>query len=197
MSLIWKRRQIGSKVFGVAHCFSIEETDSTKKMFRKVQQHVEKMVEMFKRSKFFLSVAQKMSYDEGFTFNESNIVSYLAELEEYISSLITYTAFKRDDPNAAISAIPLEKLNQKDFNRKDLAVRILVDFTIPLQIDAPVAYELNQDNALPSEGGSISGNQEIISSKQLYKQFMKLVEGKGIHFVTQAQAKQQQNAIFK
>jgi hypothetical protein len=80
------------------------------------------MVDMFKRSRFFLSVAQKMSYDEGFTFNESNIVQYLAELEEYISSLITYTAFKKDDPNAAISAIPLEKLNQKDFQRKDLAV---------------------------------------------------------------------------
>lgn len=77
---------------------------------------------MFKRSRFFLSVAQKMNYDEGFTFNEGNIVSYLAELEEYISSLITYSAFKRDDPNAAISAIPLEKLNQKDFNRKDLSV---------------------------------------------------------------------------
>ncbi len=56
-----------------------------------------------------------MNYDEGFFFNESNIISYLAEVEEYISSLITYSAFKRDDPNAAISAIPLEKLNQKDF----------------------------------------------------------------------------------
>lgn len=78
---------------------------------------------MFKRSKFFLSVAQKMNYDEGFTFNESNIVFYLAELEEYISSLITYSAFKRDDPNAAISAIPLEKLNQKEFARNNLAVR--------------------------------------------------------------------------
>ena len=73
------------------------------------------MVEKFKRSKFFLSVAQKMSYDEGFAFNESNIVLYLAELEEYITSLITYNAFKRDDPNAAVSAIPLEKLNPKDF----------------------------------------------------------------------------------
>ena len=77
---------------------------------------------MFKRSRFFLAVAQKMSYEEGFVFNESNIVAYLAELEEYVSSLITYSAFKRDDPNAAISAIPLEKLNQKEFIRKDLAV---------------------------------------------------------------------------
>ncbi len=52
-----------------------------------------------------------MSYNEGFVFNESNIVAYLAELEEYISSLITYAAFRREDPNAAISAIPFEKLN--------------------------------------------------------------------------------------
>lgn len=51
-----------------------------------------------------------MSYEEGFVFNESNIVNYLAELEEYISSLIIYSSIKRDDPNAAISAIPLEKL---------------------------------------------------------------------------------------
>lgn len=91
-------------------------------MFRKVQQHVEKMVEMFKRSKFYLSVATKMNYDEGFIFSESNIVSFLAELEEYICSLITYTAFKRDDPQAATSAIPLEKMFTKDFNRKDLSV---------------------------------------------------------------------------
>jgi hypothetical protein len=91
------------------------ETEAARRMFRKVQQHVEMMVEMFKRSKFYLSVATKMNYDEGFIFSESNIVSFLAELEEYICSLITYTAFKRDDPQAAISAIPLEKLIPKDF----------------------------------------------------------------------------------
>ena len=48
------------------------------------------MVEMFKRSRFFLAVAQKMNYDEGYAFTENTIVNYLAELEEYISSLITY-----------------------------------------------------------------------------------------------------------
>jgi hypothetical protein len=52
-----------------------------------------------------------MTYDENTIFNENNIIMYLAELEEYISSLITYVAFKRDDPNAAISSVPLEKLN--------------------------------------------------------------------------------------
>ncbi len=56
-----------------------------------------------------------------------------------------------------------------------------------IQIDAPVAYELNQDSALP--GGD---ELEIINSKQLYSQFMRLVDQKNINFVTQAQAKQQQ-----
>jgi hypothetical protein len=52
-----------------------------------------------------------MPYDDHTLFNENNIILYLAELEEYISSLITYVAFKRDDPNAAISSVPLERLN--------------------------------------------------------------------------------------
>jgi len=124
------------------------------------------MVEAFKKSKFFLSVANKMSYDEGFVFSENNIIGYLAELEEYIGSLITYVAFKRDEPNAAISTIPLEHLKQKDFNKKEMAIEV------------PVTYEINQDHALPGE------TEEIISSKQLYKQFMRLVDGKNINFVT-------------
>lgn len=83
------------------------EAEATKKMFRQIQEHVQIMVELFKRSKFYLSVAAKMSYDDGIVFTENNIVAYLAELEEHICSLVTYSAFKKDDPNAAISAIPL------------------------------------------------------------------------------------------
>lgn len=78
-------------------CFSLNEAENTKKMFRKVQNSVAVMVDMFKKSKFFLCVAQKMNYQDGIIFTENNIVSYLAELEEYISSLITYTAFKKDE----------------------------------------------------------------------------------------------------
>ena len=102
-----KSKSTATEVIAV---FSLAESESVKRTFRKIQQNVEMMVEMFKRSRFYLSVATKMNYDEGFIFTENNIVQYLAELEEYICSLITYTAFKRDDPQAAISAIPLEKL---------------------------------------------------------------------------------------
>lgn len=52
-----------------------------------------------------------MQHDENTIFNEQNIIQYLSELEEYISSLITFVALKRDDPNAAMSSVLLEKLN--------------------------------------------------------------------------------------
>lgn len=130
------------------------------------------MVEMFKRAKFTLSVATKMRYDENFQFTENNIVSFLAELEEYICSLITYTAFKRDDINAAISAIPLERLINKDFNKKEIAVSLpyfLTNFKIDLPhsfpqpgIDIVDTQFLGQDGALPAE------DTEITNGKQLY-----------------------------
>lgn len=52
------------------------------------------MVEYFKKSHFFLSVASNMQYDEDTVFNEANVTLYLAELEEYISLFITYLAYK-------------------------------------------------------------------------------------------------------
>jgi len=117
---------------------------------------------MFKMSKFFLCVAQKMNYQDGIIFTENNIVSYLAELEEYISSLITYTAFKRDEPNAAISSIPLDKLEIKEFNKKN----ITVDVPIGVAIDLP-------DNQVGYTEGTAGedGIYNVINARELYKKF--------------------------
>ena len=101
-----------------------------KNELKTIQKNVEKMVSQFKKSKFFLAVASKMSYEEGTVFTENNVVSYLAELEEYISSLITYVAFKREEPHAAISAIPLEKLSIKDYNKKEVNIDAPADYVI-------------------------------------------------------------------
>ena len=78
------------------------------------------MCERFSQSRFTLAVAQKNEFDEGFSFTENNIVGYLAELEEFVGSLVTYTMHKRDDPNAAIAAIPLDKLLKKEHDLKPL-----------------------------------------------------------------------------
>ena len=80
------------------------------------------MIREFQKTKFFLSVAPKQFYEAGFTFNESNIIQYLAELEEYVAILITYLATKRDDPIAPFALVPLDKLDLKNHNKKDLAV---------------------------------------------------------------------------
>ena len=44
-------------------------------------------------------------------------MQYLAEVEEYISSLITYNAFKDQREDAAITYIPLDKLEAKDWKK--------------------------------------------------------------------------------
>jgi hypothetical protein len=88
--------------------------------FNAMQRSVTRMIKLFKKSKFYLSVANSMTYDETTQFNETNVINYLAELEEYISSLITYVAFKREDPNAAISSVPLERLPQKEFGKREI-----------------------------------------------------------------------------
>jgi len=51
------------------------------------------MVEMFQKSHFQSSVASSQSYDKDTQFNEGNIVTYLAELEEYVSNFITMVAY--------------------------------------------------------------------------------------------------------
>lgn len=60
----------------------------------KIKDNVSSMVDLFKSSQFFLSVASSMQYDEDTQFKENNVTFYLAELEEYISLLITYIAYK-------------------------------------------------------------------------------------------------------
>ncbi len=135
------------------------------------------MVSLFKKSRFALSVASDMIYDENTNFNENNVIPYLAELEEYISALITFAAYKRDDPNAAISSVPLEKMPQKEFNKKEIA------------IDAPVDTE--RDVSVMAARTDV-GDEEadmIMDSKQLYMKFLDMVGKKQLNIVHQSQAK--------
>ena len=145
--------------------------------FSHLQSKVLRMVNLFKKSRFMLSVASHMSYDDNTQFNENNVIPYLAELEEYISSLITYVAYKRDDPNAAISSVPLEKLPQKEFNKREIA------------IDAPVDTE--RDQSMMAARTDAGGDDEdmIVDSKQLYMKFLDMVGKKQINIVHQSQAK--------
>jgi len=69
------------------------ECDDVIEEFGEMQGLVQEMVKSFKEAHFTARVAESMQYDEHTSFNENNVTIYLAELEEYISSLITYAAF--------------------------------------------------------------------------------------------------------
>ena len=78
-----------------------------------IRDYARSMTEAFRKSQFHLIVAQKMEYDSDTQFQENNTTQYLAELEEYIAMLITYTAYSQDMPDAAVSALSLEKMIPK------------------------------------------------------------------------------------
>ena len=94
-----------------------QQIRSVEEQMAQIKDHVSTMVSLFKQSQFFLSVAQHMQYDEETTFNENNVTMYLAELEEYISLLITFMAYRQDDPEAATSSLSLEKMAIKEFDK--------------------------------------------------------------------------------
>ena len=77
-----------------------------------------------------------MSYDEHTVFTESNITMYLSELEEYIASLIAYTAHKKGDPNASVASVPFGALNMKDWHAREMAIDPAFDITVHTAADA-------------------------------------------------------------
>ncbi len=81
-----------------------------------IKDSVKSTVEKFRtaNSIFPLMVAKHMQYDSDTQFNEQNVTLYLAELEEYSSMLITYLAYKNEMPDAAVSALSLEAMVEKD-----------------------------------------------------------------------------------
>lgn len=119
-----------------------------------IKNYVQNMVDNFKKSHFFLSVAQNAQYDEDTQFNENNVISYLAELEEYISLFITYLAYKQENPDAAISSLSLEKMAIKEFDKDKL------------NIDAPNSNDIGMMN------DDMETEDEVtVDPRQLYKRF--------------------------
>ena len=92
----------------------------------KIKDFVKSTVEKFRsaNSIFPLMVAKHMQYDNDTQFNEQNVTLYLAELEEYSSMLITYLAYKNEMPDAAVSALSLDHMVEKDKDAGPLHVSL-------------------------------------------------------------------------
>jgi coiled-coil domain-containing protein 63/114 len=94
-----------------------------------IKDFVQGAVEKFREANttFPLMVAKHMHYEPETQFNEQNVTMYLAELEEYSSMLITYLAYKNEMPDAAVSALSLDQMVEKDKEAGPLHVRSLPD----------------------------------------------------------------------
>lgn len=99
-----------------------------------------------------------MQYDESVQFNENNITLYLSELEEYFATLIAYQAGQKGESNPAISSVPLEALNDKDFNKK------LLQIQVPFEADE----KKDKDGASTNAGET---DEVETDPKQLYQKF--------------------------
>ena len=103
-------------------------------------------------------------------------------MEEYISSLVTYVSFKKDEPHAAISSIPLEKLTK------------LTDKKDAVAIDPPEAPEYESENIDHDAIGYAAGKKvnEQTNERDLYKNFEHMMKSGTINFVTTTTKKQHQ-----
>lgn len=124
-----------------------------------IKDFVKGTVEKFRsaNSIFPLMVAKHMHYDSETQFNEQNVTLYLAELEEYSSMLITYLAYRNEMPDAAVSALSLDQMIEKDKEGG------------PLHIEAPNAHDVTVAEDAETE------DEVITNGKDLYKRFENLV----------------------
>lgn len=99
---------------------SLRQMADAREEFKGIQGMVENMVHTFKVARLDAELARGVVYDDQTVFNESNIQTYLSELEELITKLITQIAAIRGDPNAAISAMNMNQMPLKDFNKKPM-----------------------------------------------------------------------------
>ena len=113
------------------------------------------MVDKFGESRFNLAVASHMNYDEDVQFNENNVTMYLTELEEYISQFITYLAHREKNPDAHISALPLDIMTNKEFTKD------------PMAIDAPNTNDYAEDDATADE-------EIVTNAAEKYRRFEEL-----------------------
>jgi len=122
----------------------------------------QKMIEAFRTSQFKLAVASHMQYDEQTVFNENNVTVYLAELEEYISNFITYIAQREKNPDAPISALSLDAMQNKEFDKGPLAVDFLPNS--------------NQFNNNFDEDATTEQEEIFVNKADLFKKFTEFAD---------------------
>jgi len=152
------RENIGNEIEETKANNAAKEAQITniEQQMSQIKEFVWKMCEKFKESHFKLSVASHMQYDEDLQFNENNVAIYLSELEEYISNFITYLAQREKNPDAPVSALSLDSMANKEFEKGPINIE-----NMPNSNSFNTGFEDDQTT-----------EDEIITNKKdLYKKF--------------------------
>ena len=131
------------------------QIEDIERQMTQIKDYAWAMVDKFGESRFNLAVASHMNYDEDVQFNENNVTMYLTELEEYISQFITYLAHREKNPDAHISALPLDIMTNKEFTKD------------PMAIDAPNTNDYAEDDATADE-------EIVTNAAEKYRRFEEL-----------------------
>jgi hypothetical protein len=127
-----------------------------------IKDSCETMINKFRESQGFkLSVASHMQYDGDLVFNENNVTLYLSELEEYVSNFITHLAQKDKNPDAPISALSLDAMANKEFDKGPLAIEHI-----------PNSNSFNNN----FEDEQTTEDEIYTNKKDLYKKFSEFAE---------------------
>lgn len=102
-----------------------------------------------------------MQYDDELIFNENNVTIYLAELEEYISNFITFMAQRDKNPDAPISALSLDAMQNKEFDKGALIVEHL-----------PNSNQFNNN----FEDDATTEDEIFTNKKDLFKKFSEFAD---------------------
>jgi hypothetical protein len=89
-----------------------------KKQIAEIDPIISETIEAFEDFEFQHEISERYGKEENEVLNENNIIGRLAELEEFINTLITHVSYMRHSSNAPIAAIPVETLPPKDFTAK-------------------------------------------------------------------------------
>ncbi|KAM3141777.1 hypothetical protein pb186bvf_006099 [Paramecium bursaria] len=103
------------------------EINEFQQRLAQIQPLFEKLLRKLIHSKFNQDTARLFTFKEGFTLNESNIDTYLAELEGYLDKLFLYKSKKSLKSNFYTTGLLLENIPQKIQKNTDKNISIVAD----------------------------------------------------------------------
>jgi len=147
------------------------------------------MVKRFRDSKISLSVAESKIYDDTTTFNEQNVIEYLAEVEEYVKCLITVMATQFGVKCPILIPLGLDELPKKieppvfpkdhllntEDEDGDVDETMFSDMLDKTKFDSMIKEILEkhregskvlEEENKPIEGNRMNGNRRAVESKK-------------------------------